>query len=254
MILIRILLVLSMICGGVSIYIGHTKVQQRIDDTKEELATARNQLNTARQNREAADDDLTAAVATLDATHKELLNNQDLISQRQEEIDGLKVDIGKHDDARRKAEQERDTIIRNNQAWFDLNTTVAEVKKWEVTLPKVESELAATEQELDIVGRDNMRLKNMILRIQPPENPPELPQGLEGTITAYDPKYEYVVMDIGGNHGVLANAMISVVRDGTLLGKVRIMRVEDDYSTGNFLLDEKQGDIIEGDKVVNLAN
>lgn len=253
MIIVRISLILAMICGGVSIYIGHTKVQERIDTTTENLNRETANLATETRNREDEESRLQAAISQLDATYADYENTEKQVNDRQMEIDNLKTQIAGHNDERRKAEQDRAEIIRNNQEWFDLNTTVSKVKQIQQELPVVEDKLATTHQELDVVTRDNMRLRNMILRINPPNNPPALPEGLQGKITVYDPKYEYVVMNVGGNQGVLANGIISVQREGELLGKIRIMRVEDTYSVGNFLIEHKQGEIAEGDTVINLG-
>ena len=75
----------------------------------------------------------------------------------------------------------------------------------------------------------------------------ELPPGLTGKVLAYDPKYEFVVLDIGNNQGVKQNGVMIVSRDGKFVGKVRISSVEDNLCIANVLRKEKKSDVLEGD-------
>jgi hypothetical protein len=77
----------------------------------------------------------------------------------------------------------------------------------------------------------------------------ELPAGLRGRVLAVDPKFEFVVLDIGEVDGVLEQGEMLVNRSGKLVAKVRIMSVQPNRSIANVLLDWKQADIMEGDAV-----
>ncbi len=57
-----------------------------------------------------------------------------------------------------------------------------------------------------------------------------LPPGTKGKVVAVDPKYEFVVLDIGGNQGVLKDAKMLVNRGGKLVAKVKITSVQPDRS------------------------
>jgi len=50
--------------------------------------------------------------------------------------------------------------------------------------------------------------------------------GVHGTILAVNQAYNFVVLNLGGRHGVEPNSEMLVVRDGTLIGKIRISSVE----------------------------
>ena len=67
---------------------------------------------------------------------------------------------------------------------------------------------------------------------------------------AVDPKFDFVVLDIGEDQGVLERGEMMVDRDGKLLGKVRIKSVEKDRCVANILPDWKRGEIMEGDEVL----
>jgi negative regulator of sigma E activity len=80
--------------------------------------------------------------------------------------------------------------------------------------------------------------------------PVVLPAGLRGKIVAVDPKYNFVVLNIGDDQGVLERGEMLVDRDGKLLGKVRIVSVKKDECVANILPEWKQGEIVEGDEVL----
>jgi hypothetical protein len=77
-----------------------------------------------------------------------------------------------------------------------------------------------------------------------------LPTGLRGKIIAVDPKYDFVVLNIGEDQGVKERGVMMVDRDGKLLGKVRIKSVSKDRCVANILPDWKRGEVMEGDEVL----
>jgi hypothetical protein len=77
-----------------------------------------------------------------------------------------------------------------------------------------------------------------------------LPTGLRGKIIAVDPKYDFVVLNIGEDQGAKERGVMMVDHDGKLLGKVRIKTVSKDRCIANIMPDWKRGEIIEGDEVL----
>ena len=109
--------------------------------------------------------------------------------------------------------------------------------------------MATTKTELDVIGRDNMRLKNTLIKLRP-GGPQVLPEGLSGEVVAFDPKFQYVVLNVGGNHGVLMDGRLLIKRDNEILGQARVTRVEDEYSVANIIQEFKEGEVSEGDGVI----
>jgi uncharacterized phage infection (PIP) family protein YhgE len=59
--------------------------------------------------------------------------------------------------------------------------------------------------------------------------------GLRGTILAVNQAYNFVVLNLGTRHGVESNAEMLVLRDGTLVGKIRISSVEPATAIGDII-------------------
>ena len=59
--------------------------------------------------------------------------------------------------------------------------------------------------------------------------------GIRGTILAVNQAYNFVVLNLGGRHGVEPNTEMLIVRGGTLIGKIRISSVEPATSIGDII-------------------
>jgi hypothetical protein len=59
--------------------------------------------------------------------------------------------------------------------------------------------------------------------------------GLRGTILAVNQAYNFVVLNLGTRHGVESNAEMLVLRDGALVGKIRISSVEPGTAIGDII-------------------
>lgn len=59
--------------------------------------------------------------------------------------------------------------------------------------------------------------------------------GVHGTVLAYNQAYNFVVLNLGARNGVEANSEMLVLRDGTLIGKIRISSVEPATAIGDIM-------------------
>ncbi|MBM3848208.1 MAG: hypothetical protein FJ405_18220 [Verrucomicrobia bacterium] len=98
-------------------------------------------------------------------------------------------------------------------------------------------------RELTRLGRelDSLRGTNDV--------PVILKAGTKGKILVVDPKWDFVVLDIGLKDELLPNGILMVAREGKLIGKVKVSRVHQDRSIANIIPGWKLQDISEGDLV-----
>jgi hypothetical protein len=59
--------------------------------------------------------------------------------------------------------------------------------------------------------------------------------GVRGTILAVNQAYNFVVLNLGGRHGVEPHSEMLIVRDGTFIGKIRISSVEPATAIGDII-------------------
>jgi predicted nucleic acid-binding Zn-ribbon protein len=59
--------------------------------------------------------------------------------------------------------------------------------------------------------------------------------GVRGTVLAYNQAYNFVVLNLGARNGVESNSEMLVLRDGTMIGKIRISSVEPATAIGDII-------------------
>jgi hypothetical protein len=76
--------------------------------------------------------------------------------------------------------------------------------------------------------------------------------GIRGTILAVNQAYNFVVLNLGGRQGVEPNSEMLVIRDGTVIGKIRISSVEPSSAIGDIVTSslERGVQVQPGDVVV----
>jgi hypothetical protein len=188
--------------------------------------------------------------AKLDTTEKALAQTKsdlDNANAKVEELDKKSTDLQAKLD---KTTGERDDAQQKLEAWRILGLQPDEIKGMVADLDKTRKAKEA------LIGENKL----LVAKVNEWEKkwndffgetgPVLLPTGLRGKILAVDPKYDFVVLDIGEDQGVKERGEMMVDRDGKLLGKVRIKTVSKDRSVANILPDWKRGEINEGDEVL----
>jgi hypothetical protein len=72
---------------------------------------------------------------------------------------------------------------------------------------------------------------------------------LRGKILVVDPKWDFVVLNIGLDQGVKEEGELLVSRDGRLVAKVIVRSLEKNRCIANVMPGWKLGEVIEGDEV-----
>ena len=78
-----------------------------------------------------------------------------------------------------------------------------------------------------------------------------LPEGLKGQVVSVDPKFQFVVLNIGEDQGARTHGEMLVSRNGKFIGKVHISNVDKTQSVANILPGWQQGEVMEGDQVIS---
>ena len=116
---------------------------------------------------------------------------------------------------------------------------------------KQREEIAVLGEEKKILDRQVKKLQAKVDQYeQGTEAVVELPPGLKGNVLVVDPKWNFVVLDIGESNGVLPKGVMMVSRDSKLVAKVKIVSVEQNRSIANIMPGWKLGEVMEGDRVL----
>ena len=80
--------------------------------------------------------------------------------------------------------------------------------------------ITAINEEKKVLDRKRNRLQNQLNELIGTNYVVALPAGLKGKVVVVDPKWDFVVLNIGDDQGVLKDGEMLVSRDGKLVAKV----------------------------------
>ncbi len=222
----------------------------RFEDIREEqlqdyerMQAALNRLNVAAQN---TYQELQDTIQDLANTRLDLEQTRNELAQTREELDDANERIARLDqqvaDQRAEIAQQTDRIDRLER---ERNTLQARAEDLETELTQeqersreLEFELAAVNEELDTLIE---QIEGVV---------PDIPTGLTGRIMVVNPDWNFVVLDIGRDHGLSPEVEMLVHREDELIGKVRISEVEPEIAIAEIMNEWQQRPIREGDHVL----
>ena len=113
------------------------------------------------------------------------------------------------------------------------------------SLPELQAQLDEARHQLESAERENTFLSEKIHSAQDRSSqfeeerkrrgPSVTKAGVRGTVLAVNQAYNFVVLNLGGRHGVEPNAEMLVIRDGTVIGKIRVSSVEPSTAIGDIM-------------------
>jgi hypothetical protein len=168
------------------------------------------------------------AEAELAQIQKEKADLQTKLDENQKELASLQTPV-------QEAEKNPNSSPADNFATapaVDLQSQVDDLRR---QLDSAEKEKAFLSEKLqDIQDRADQPKEGKKRREVVREAAPRR-TGLRGTILAVNQAYNFVVLNLGTRHGVESNAEMLVLRDGALVGKIRISSVEPATAIGDII-------------------
>jgi len=134
-------------------------------------------------------------------------------------------------------------------AYTSSGLTAAQVAKLNKTVKDMQEAIVALNEEKKVLMHTRDRLQARLEALVGTNPDIMLRADLKGKIVAVDPKWDFVVLDIGDDQGVKENAELLVSRDGKLVAKVIVSRLDKDRCIANVIPGWKLGNVIEGDEV-----
>ncbi len=248
--LIRICLILAIVAGLATAGIGFVKLQERLVQHMKD----RDEQQTAKESEKAAKEKEMAShkktKEELAVTSKNLAEMTTLRDRLQSETERLNVNLANITKLKTEADTKLADASAKLEIWRQVGLQPDEVKGVIADLAKTKKDKDALIAEAKILGDKIKGLSDKIDELVGRNDTPELPRGLTGRIVAVDPKYNFVVLDIGTEKGVKARGEMLVSRNGKLIGKVKIASAEPTRSIGNLLPEWQNGDVLEGDVVL----
>jgi hypothetical protein len=248
--MLRICLIVALVAGLAGLAVSQFKVKEKINGLNSELDDTKNRLTTSqdaeRKARKAATDARAAEVkvtSELETTKADLATATAKATEQQARADD-------NERLYNTTLKERNDAQTKLAAWEALGPTADQIKVIMADNKKLVAERRGMDEDARVMQRT---IRDQKARLDIYEGGKEivvLPRTLKGKVLAVDPKYEFIVLDIGEKQGALVRGEMLVNRSGKLVAKVRILSVQENHCIANVLPDWKQAEIMEGDVVV----
>jgi hypothetical protein len=248
--LIRISLIVAIIAGlavaGLNFFQVREKVTTLQANLEEQTAgriKAEGERDTTRQELEKTSNDLKLTRETLEITTGE--RDQALAEAAAQSQRGDRL-----------TEELNRTRIERNDAQAELAAYTAtglkpeQIIAFSKQIKGLQDQLAGAHAENQLLGQELKKTQNELMVYKTPDYQVPLPPGLKGTVLVSDPKWNFVIVNVGEEHGVMEQGELLVSRDGKLVAKVRVRTVQKDRSIANIVPGWQLGEVVEGDQVI----
>jgi hypothetical protein len=247
--LLRISLIVAILAGLAAGGLGYYEVSNQVPA----LTKQRDDEHTAK----------VSALTELAQTKSKLKRTQSDLAQTQQDLADTKSDLAKAD---ARADEESKQVDSLNQKLTDVTTqrddaqnqlaaykviglSPKEVADLNKQLANAKKGIIALNGENSVLARKLKIVEFKLAEITEPENFIKLPANLKGNVMVVDPKWDFVVLNIGDAQGAIQDGELLVSRQGKLVAKVVLRSVEKNRSIANIVPGWKLGEPIEGDEV-----
>jgi hypothetical protein len=148
-----------------------------------------------------------------------------------------------------KAAQDRDEAQGKLAAYVDTGLTAKQVTDLGRSLKNAQNAIDAINAEKLVMNRTIDRLNTELAKYIGTNRVITMRTDLRGRILVVDPKWDFVVLNIGDEQGVKEEGEMLVSRDGKLVAKIIVRSLQKDRCIANIVPGWKLGDVIEGDEV-----
>jgi hypothetical protein len=247
--LLRISLIVAILAGigaGVVSYLELSDKIPMLQKQRDDEQTAKKKVMS---DLSTTNNYLKKTIATLKQTQGELADTK---ADRDKQIARADAQAKKADalaDKLAKATEERNAAQNELAQYKASDLTPEQVVKLNKNLKDANLAIEGIKGELALITRDRDKFKAKLERLIGTSPDVLLRPDLQGKILIVDPKWDFVVLDIGEEQGVITDGEMLVSRAGKLVAKVVVRSVQKDRCIANLVPGWKLGDMIEGDLV-----
>ncbi len=250
MLLLRIFLILAILAGIGVIVVSQVMLKPHF----EEIITNR---DTYHKNWKSEEDkakklakslketqtDLNRTKGELETTKSQLTDVTAKFETEQKRANGLQTTLDK---TRADLKTSQDELAAFTGTGYKPN----EIKELSDTSKKQKMEIEGLTEELKVFSAKYAKATNLIAQLQNTAPDPPIRSDVRGHVLVVDPKWNFLVLDVGEKQEIPEKGVLLVARDGVLVAKVRVMSVQKDRCIANIMPGWKLKDVLEGDQVL----
>lgn len=248
--LLRISLILALLTalavGVLDFTLVKTKVVTLVNDRNDQ----RSQKETALNNLHFTQQQLAKTNAILKQTQTELASTTQERDQATAKLADTTKKLETVTTERDNARKERDNAQADLAAYVGTGLRPEQI----IAMNKQYKELQKENDLLGKIALDRMHkiqaLTNELAIYKTPDYVVPLPANLRGKVLVTDPKWNFVVLNVGQDQGVLEYGELLINRDGRLVAKVKVRSVQKNRCIANVMPGWQLGEVMEGDEAI----
>jgi hypothetical protein len=249
--LLRISLIVAIVAAIAIAVLNFTMVKDKIETTERHRAEEQAGKETAMK--EAADNK-----REWDKTAADLKTTQETLATTTQERDRA---VAETTTLNRKVTDLTGRLTEATTQRDDAQAQLAAYKATGYNPPQIlafDKQFKDYKDNIETLTVENKTLVRKVARIQNQLDelivkdwrPPPLPAELRGKVLVSDPKWDFVIVDVGEDQGVFEKGEMLVSRNGKLVAKLSVRSVEKNRCIANVLPGWKIGDVMEGDQIL----
>lgn len=253
MLALRLILFLVILASAGVIVLGELKLSPLLEEMKDKEKKVTEELGKEKEEHTKQKDRAMKAEQERDAVKNDLDNSKKAEEEAKKAADAERAKAAAAAEETGKAKQETAAVKSQSAEYFELQKlglTPPIIRRINTELPQKTNELNTLKREQQLVNIQLVKTASELNAFLNPKGAVVLPPGLAGKVAAVDPKWDFVVLDIGANHGLLRNGELTISREGKLIARVKVAKVETDYAIANVMPGFKKSEIREGDAVL----
>jgi len=248
--LLRISVILAILAGLGVIGVGQFVLRPQIeeirdtrDKNKQGWDKTTTELNKTKGTLKATSEDLAKTRSTLEDTKGALAATTAKFENEQKRANGLQEDKNRLSASLKAAQDDL-------AAWTNSGVKVTEIPALLGENKDLKSKNEALQAEVKVFVTKADRLQKRLDEILKSDEAPPIPHTVRGKVLVVDPKWDFLVLDVGTKNEVVTRGILLISRNGELIAKVRVMDVQEQRSIANIMPGWKIKDVMEGDLVM----
>jgi len=247
--LLRISLIVAILAGLAVGGLNFVKVKEKItnlatdrDNEKKMKEQAQGELRTTKSELAKTSAELKTTKATLEATTSERDKAVSDLTAKTKEADRLSSDLA-------KTRKERDDAQADLAAYRATDLKPEQIVAINKQFKDLQRSLEGAQDENKVLGQKITKLQTELDRYVSPDKPVYLPASLNGKVLVIDPKWNFVILDVGLDQGIKEYGELLVNRNGKLVAKIIVRSAQKNRCVANVMAGWQLGEVMEGDQV-----
>lgn len=269
-----IFVVLSLSLAGLTMFFLHKEIERRksvevtLEKSKANEAKIEARLQDAikqgfllqEKNKEADEkingllDDLELEKGLREELKSENLTLKEQMAQEIKAKEELQKKLAGSEEAKQKAAE----LEKQLQAELDAKQALeGKIREIEQRKKELEEEMSRLKQAQAEPPQLPLTPPSEAAQVPPKQEEVELEKiviapskSLEGRVLTVDAQTEFIIINLGANHGIAADKILSVYRDKQYLGDVKITRVQPEMSAADFIPPLSSRQVRKNDQVI----